>query len=294
MPAIKPPVSRRSPVQANAAGRWQIGPLLGEGRWTQVFAARPRDLPAGLPDDYALKLIQPALAADPVAVALLRRDAHVGQQVSHRHLLPVLAAHTSTRPYYLVMPQLEGATWRQWLSAQPAPMARALWIARQAAQALQKLHEEGWLHGDVKPSNLFVSRGGHVTLFDFGFSRRVDDAECAAGSAVTGTLQYIAPEMLSRCAHITPHADIYSLGVMLYESLTGRLPFTHDCETELSLAHLRSPVPDPRVFAPHLTLRVCRLLRKLLAKEPLRRPNSSELVDWLYDLEIDTFTDRAA
>ncbi len=292
MPALKSPTRHGSPDKAT--GRWQIGKLLGEGRWTQVFAARPRDLPENLPDDYAIKLLQPALASDSVAVALMRREGHIGQQLSHRHLLPVLAAHTATRPFYLVMPRLEGATWREWLSAGPVPAATSLWIIRQAAQALLKLHEEGWLHGDVKPDNLFVSRSRHVTLFDYGLARRIGDRECAAGSAITGTLQYIAPEMLARASHITPRADIYSLGVMLYESLTGQLPFQQMCETELSLAHLRCPPPDPRTLAPHLTLRTCRLLRKLLAKEPLRRPDTTELVDWLYDLEIDTFADRSA
>jgi len=295
MPAIKSPALRRSPAApARAAGRWQIETFLGEGRWTQVFAARPRDLPPELPSDYALKLLHPSRATDPLALALLRREAHVGQSLSHRHLLPVLAAHAASRPYYLVMPRLEGATCRQWLDGAPVPAPRALWVVRQAAEALQKLHDSGWLHGDVKPGNLFVSRGGHVTLFDFGLARRIGRQECAAGSAVTGTLQYIAPEMLSRATHLTPHADVYSLGVMLYESLTRRLPFDQVCETELSLAHLQSPAPDPRNFAPHLSMRVCRLLRKMLAKEPLRRPATAELVAWLYDLEIDTFSDRAA
>jgi serine/threonine-protein kinase len=153
------------------------------------------------------------------------------------------------------------------------------------------LHREGWMHGDIKPSNIFVSPEGHVTLLDLGFARRIDAAEPVAERCVTGTYNYIAPEMVARGLPIDVRSDMYSLGVVLFEMLAGRLPFPGASAAELARQHREVRVPDLSQFAPHLPREACRLVHEILAKEPLRRPQTpAELVDRLLRLEVTTFS----
>ena len=272
-------------------GSWHLEGLLGAGRFTEVFAARADGSSAEQPADYALKLLKPHCAEDPRSHLLLAREAQAARDVASPHLISVLAAQTNREPRYLVAPRLLGGTLGAMLSAShhlASPIA--LWIARQTADALCSMHAKGWMHGDIKPENIFVARNGHVTLLDLGFARQLNAKDDRLELA--GSLTYLAPEMFTVDPQPSAACDIYSLGVTLYETVTGQPPFTVESEDELALAHLREPPPNPRSLRPNLSPRLCRLLREMLAKEPLRRPSSEELVERLLDLEIDTFEDR--
>ena len=118
-------------------------------------------------------MLRPRWKDDPRAIGLLQREALVGQTVSHPHLVPILAAHVLESPRLLVMPWLEGASLAVRLAnGQQYGVPEALWIARQTAEALDALHQAGWMHGDVAPGNIHLSPTGHVTLLDFNFARR--------------------------------------------------------------------------------------------------------------------------
>ena len=191
------------------------------------------------------------------------------------------------------MPFAAGVTLQAVLTAEaPLPLPHALWIARQVAEALQALHEHGWLHGDVKPANILVAPDGHVTLLDLSLAARIDEAN--AEGPLAGTLAYAPPEMFGTVTQRGPASDFYSLGVTLYQMLTGTLPFPADSAAALAQAHLHEPPPDPRLGNPRVTNRVVRLLKKLLAKPADQRPAGAALVAWLADLEIDTFSERSA
>ena len=277
-------------------GRWHLLRQIGQGQFTCTYEARPEGSPPDRPADYAAKLLRRTCAEDPVAVALIRREALVGSRVSHPHLISILAAHVAHPPYYLVMPRLAGESLNTTLRNGLRPVVPlALWIAHQVAEGLAALHADGWAHADVKPDNIVVSPQGHATLIDLGFARRIAISRPVAGQLFLGTMRYNAPEMFTSALRADARSDIYSLGVALYELLTGRPPFPADNPAELAEAHLRRVPPHPRSLAPQLPSSVARLLKQMLAKEPLRRPQTAtELISRLAELEIETFAEWEA
>jgi serine/threonine protein kinase len=177
-------------------------------------------------------------------------------------------------------------------NALPISIPLALWIVRQTAEALQALHDAGWLHGDIKPDNLLVTPQGRTTLIDFGFARRLDGDECQCGETMTGSCVYAPPEMIVAHDHLTPASDLYSLGITLFELLTGRLPMPTTDRATVVAWHLRNVTHEVRDYLPHAPLRLSRLLRAMLARQPLRRPGLAELIPWLMELEVDTLAMR--
>jgi serine/threonine-protein kinase len=274
-------------------GSWELVCRARAGGLSEIFLARPVGT-TGEPA-YAVKRLRPEWQEKAEAVALLCREAIVGRQVSHPHLVPILAANTTEPPYYLVMPWLAGATLADRLAASESfDLPQVLWIARQVAEGLEALWSAGWIHGDVKPGNIHLSPEGHVTLLDLGFARRRHQTGSALDRCVLGTVGYLAPEVIVSTLRCDIRSDIYSLGVVLFEIFAGRLPFTGPTLAELAGQHRQGRAPELRRLAPHLPTGVVRLVREMLCKEPLRRPQTPrELVDRLWALEIATFSERS-
>lgn len=273
-------------------GDWELLDVIGRGNWSTVYAARPRRCAATMPVDYAVKVASGGASS---GRALLAREAQVGTCVTHRHLIAVLSSDVAAPAPYLVMPLLRGANLHDALAGcGPLATPQALWIARQVAAALTAVHAAGWIHADVKPGNIHVSPVGHATLIDLGLALQVGSDQCGRGAPFHGTAAYAAPEMISRAREIGPPADTYSLGATLYELLTGRPPFEGATPEGVLTAHLERAVPNPRRLRPQLDHGTSRLLRDMLAKEPLRRPADDELVARLVALEIATLWERAA
>ncbi len=297
---VESPHHDEKPPLYGRAGQWELLGQIAEGRYTQTCLARPVDSPPGLAAAYVVKILLPEYQDDLQAMALLCREAAATHKVSHPNVVPILAASLRQTPRFLVTPHIEGETLRARLEAgqlDPAwamDLPVALWIARQVAEALDAILAAGWTHGDVKPGNVLLSPENHVTLLDLGFARRIGEDLSLNDSCVAGTFRYMAPELTSQAARADARSDVYSLGVMLFEMLSGRLPFTGESPAALSAAHRSGRPPDLRRLVPQLPDGVVSLVRQLLAKEPLRRPQTPrELIQRLVALEIAAFSERA-
>ncbi len=278
---------------AGRLGSWELVRLVGEGQLASVYAARPAVAAGAETACYAVKVLRPDWQHDPRGLAILAREVHVSRKVTSPHLVPILAAELSQPPYFLAMPLLEGVTLCQRLqSLPPLDLPEVAWIGRQVAEALDALHAAGWMHADVKPSNLFLSRTGHVTLIDLGFARSTSERGSIADRPVLGTLNYMAPEVLYSSVGGDIRSDVYSLGVTLFEMLTGHLPFDSDDVAKLAAQHRQELPSDVRRLAPHVPTRAARLVHQMLAKEPLRRPLPQDVIQRLVQIEIETFAER--
>ena len=284
---------RSSQNLPHAIGKWQPTTCLGEGNWSRVYQVRPLELSPTGPADYALKQLRPELTNDPIARNVLAREIAIGQRVSHPNLSPVLDTGISHQQPFLVMPLLSGCSLQHLASAaHPLAVPQSLWFLRQVSQGIVALHQEGWIHADIKPANVIVAADGHATLIDFGLARRIAADDRDTPCPFVGTLTYAAPEMISPVREIDCQADVYSLGVTAYEVLTGKTPFWNVPLQDLPAAHLRETPPSARRWVPALHREINELLLAMLAKQPVHRPTMQEVIASLVRLEVETLAER--
>jgi eukaryotic-like serine/threonine-protein kinase len=277
-------------------GPWQLVRLISESELARVYIARPADAAEDAPAGYVVKVLRKEWWRDTHAIEMQRRAAWVGRKVSHPHLLPVLSAGVEQPPFYTVSPKLEGRSLDRILEQQRRlPLAITLWIARQVAEALDALHTTArMIHSDVKPANIVVAPDGHATLVDLGFVHTPGESRHWSTRPVYGTLNYLAPEALTSSLAASPQSDVYSLGVTLYEIIAGCLPFVGRDAEHLIRQHREAKPECVRSRRPDTPKPVASLIHRMLAKEPMRRPESASAVaEELVRLEIDSFAAAA-
>ena len=247
--------------------------LAGKGQFAEVWQVREK--PTGRVVAFKQLLLQ--WESHPTARQLLENEAEIGQQIRSPYVVRVLGAQTETAPFYSLLEWLDGTSLEQLLEIQPQfSERRAIWIARQAAQGLLDLSEAGFSHGDVKPANICLLEDGRLKLLDLGFARPLQNTASEGGNegkpaSLTGTPEYLAPEALTANPVDLVAKDIYSLGVLLYRMLAGRLPFQSESLPEILRQQQRSVAAPLRSLAPHVTRETIDLVERLLAKQPLRR-----------------------
>jgi serine/threonine-protein kinase len=230
----------------------------------------------------------------PTAVKLLQREARACLAVRHPHLVRLLDAHVTRPPYFLVLQLLPGEGLRRRLRREyRLDAATALWITRQTAEALAALHGAGFVHGDVKPDNIRLAGDGHAVLLDLGFGHRLgENATFLEQGYVLGTVNYLAPELCTSPPADGYEADVFSLGVTLFEMLAGQLPYPAGTVEQTFRRHEADPPADIRPLVGSLSPSLIRTLERMLARRPADRPRTGALVQQLISLEIGTLGRR--
>jgi len=247
---------------------YRIEELIGQGGMGVVF--RAYDL--RLKRTVALKLIAPELALDERFHARFARETELAMSLEHPNVVPVYDAGDVDGRFYLAMRHVEGTDLGALLRAEGAlEPARALAICGQVANALDAAHAKGLVHRDVKPSNVLLDQSEHVYLADFGLTRRLDEQGARAGEGRSvGTPAYLAPEQIEG-GPVDGRADIYSLGCLLYECLTGDAPFSQGSRLAVAWAHLEKEPPSASEHNSDLPKALDAVIRKAMAKSPDER-----------------------
>jgi tRNA A-37 threonylcarbamoyl transferase component Bud32 len=245
-------------------GPYQIVAPLGEGGMAAVYKAYQ----PGMERYVALKVLPRSYADDPQFLARFQREAKLLAQLQHPHILPVFDFGQSEGYTYIVMPFIPSGTLTGQLSGAPLPLARIRQVIAQVGDALNYAHARGMIHRDIKPSNILIDESGNCLLTDFGLARMVEDAvNLTSTGTIMGTPAYMSPEQGSG-SKIDSRSDIYSLGVVLFEMATGRVPFQAETPIAIVFKHVQDPLPPARSINPDLPEAVELVILKSLAKNP--------------------------
>jgi serine/threonine protein kinase/tetratricopeptide (TPR) repeat protein len=258
---------------------YEITEEIGSGGMATVYRAYQPSMDRHV----AIKVIRSSILDDQALRERFQREARVIARLEHPHLLPVYDFDGEHNPPYIVMRYLEGGTLKQVQQQGSVPRAEFLFILRQLAGALDYAHRQGIVHRDLKPSNVMIDREGNAFLTDFGIARAAGgDKDLTGTGLMIGTPGYMAPEQARGDGTADKSADIYSLGAIAFEVLTGSPPYEHENGFEVILAHMNSPVPKASDRAADLPKAVDAVIARALAKERNDRfPTATSFVEAL-------------
>ena len=250
------------------ADRYELEALVGSGGMSSVFCAHDVQLDRRV----AIKILHARFADDGEYVERFRREARLVAQLAHPNIVTVIDRGEDQGRQYIVFEFVEGENLKELIvRSGPLPVARAVELAITVADGLTFAHEHGLVHRDVKPQNVLLSANGAVKVTDFGIARSLEvEHGVTQTGTVVGTGEYIAPEQASGDA-VSPATDVYSLGVVLWEMLTGRVPFESDNFVAVAMRHVNEPAPDIRELRPDIPPRLAAAIDTALQKDPARR-----------------------
>jgi serine/threonine protein kinase len=252
-------------------GRYKVVRKLGAGGMANVYLAEDQELGRRV----AIKILNDRHANDEQFVERFRREAKNAAALSHPNIVSIYDRGEAEGTYYIAMEFLEGRSLKELIVQRgPAPVTVSVEYARQILSALRFAHRHGIVHRDIKPHNVLVDSEGRVKVTDFGIARAGVSEMTEAGSIV-GTAQYLSPEQ-ARGTDVDQRSDLYSLGIVLYELLTGTLPFTGDTPVEIAMKHLSTVPEAPSARRPEVPRDLDLIVTRALAKDPSDRYQSAE------------------
>ena len=264
------------------AGRYEVKEMLGAGGMGVVYRAFDRELQ----EPVAIKTLKPeAMAGGTVALDRFKQEIRLARRIAHRNVVRTYDLGEVNGMYYLTMEYVEGTSLKQLIASRGRlPVAVTLTVGKQLCRALEVAHAEGIIHRDIKPHNMVVDPSGFLKAMDFGIARLANPPQgkglTEAGLSI-GTPDYMSPEQLSG-ADLDPRSDLYSAGVVLFECLTGRLPFEADTTWALVAKHLEEEPPNPRTLNADVPEALAIVILKAMAKDRERRfATASEMHDAL-------------
>ncbi|MCG8584581.1 MAG: serine/threonine protein kinase [Pirellulales bacterium] len=263
-------------------GEFDLSDVLGTGTVGSIYRAAEKKTG----NIYALKLLLPMMAQEKLVVMRFERELYILERLNHPNIIRYYGRGRDGDQLFYVMELIKGATLKQVLGAtKTLPWPEAVECGRQICSALQHAHNHGVIHRDLKPGNIFVSEeSGELKLGDFGIARDMRSQDVTEAGLTVGTYAYMAPELIRGERFISGAVDLYALGCVMFELLTGRTPYIGDNFAQIFDQHLQSPIPSVREFAADCPRELDDLVTHLLDKEPGKRPLNaravqSELVD---------------
>jgi eukaryotic-like serine/threonine-protein kinase len=250
------------------ADRYELEELVGTGGMSSVYKARDRLLERNV----ALKVLHPHYSDDAEYVERFRREARSVAQLSHPHIVTVIDRGEDGGQQFIVFEFIDGENLKQLIGRiGPLPVRRAVELALEIADALAFAHDHDLVHRDVKPQNVLLTPDGDAKVTDFGIARSLDvEQGVTQTGTVLGTSNYLSPEQASG-KPVTPATDVYSLGVVLFELLTGEVPFPGENFVAVAMKHINEPPPDLTEKRPDVPLRLAAAVERALEKDPSRR-----------------------
>ena len=275
-------------------GRYRIVRKLGAGGMADVYLAEDQELGR----QVAIKILNDRHAADDSFIERFRREAKNAAGLSHPNIVSIYDRGEAEGTYYIAMEFLDGRSLKELIVGRgPAPIKVAIEYARNILAALAAAHKQGIVHRDIKPHNVLIGAEGRVKVTDFGIARSGASQMTEVGSII-GTAQYLSPEQ-ARGAPVDQTSDLYSVGVVLYEMLTGQVPFTGDTPLEIAMKHLSEVPRPPSELRPEIPHDLDSVVLRALAKDPGERYQSAEemnadLARVAEGLPVDPETEEAA
>jgi eukaryotic-like serine/threonine-protein kinase len=274
--------------------RYQVVEKIGDGGTAFVF----KGMDNLLNRHVTVKILRPEYVSDQDFVRRFRREAQAAASLSHPNIVSIYDVGIEDGIHYIVMEYIHGQSLKELIEEMGSlPVAMAADYACQIAHALGNAHKHGIIHRDVKPHNILISEDGRVKVADFGIAQAVTASTVTYNNgSILGSVHYFAPEQ-ARGGQTNEQSDIYSLGVVLFEMLTGQVPFTGESPVSIAVKHLQEPFPRPREINPEIPAAVERIIRRAVEKDPANRYRtareiSSDLSDYLQGKEVKAVLDE--
>ena len=260
------------------AERYELIEKIAEGGMARVY--RGRDLL--LKRTVAIKILKDQMTGDAAFIRRFEREAQSAAALSHPHIVNIYDVGEQDGTYFMIMEYVDGRNLKQHIREKGRlPVHEAVRISRQIAEALEEAHKAGVVHRDIKPQNILFSRDGKVKVADFGIAIAGDGATVTVGDEIIGTVQYIAPEQ-ARGEIAGKQSDLYSLGIVFYEMVTGKVPFTGESPVAVAMKHIQEQIVPPGRLVSDLPEQLEKVIMKAVEKDAANRYNTAD--EFLEDL----------
>ena len=268
-------------IQRVLSGRYELEEKIGSGGMAEVYKAHDRLLARPV----AIKILHEAYRSDMEFIERFHREAKSAARLSHPNIVSIYDVGVSGNDHYIVMEYVQSSTLKKKIQDEgPLDILTATQIAKDIANGLTHAHANNIVHCDIKPHNILMTSDGRAKITDFGIARAVTESTLTYGGSVIGSVHYFSPEQ-ARGGAITPKSDVYSLGIVLYEMLTNRLPFTGDNPVAIAMKHIEEEAISPSRYRPQIPPMLEAIICRAMSKSPEIRPSSFELVQELSNVE---------
>lgn len=254
------------------SGRYKLMEVIGGGGMANVYLAKDIILER----DVAIKILRFDFSNDEEFIKRFHREAFSATSLNHPNIVNIYDVGEEDNIYYIVMEYVPGQTLKQYIQKfAPIPVEKALPIMEQLTSAIAHAHQNQIIHRDIKPQNILIDHFGNVKITDFGIAMALSSTTITHTNSVLGSVHYLSPEQ-ARGGMATKKSDIYSLGIVMFEILTGRLPFSGESAVSIALKHLQTNTPSPKKWNPDLPQSIENIILKSTAKDPFYRYQSAE------------------